>query len=169
MSLHCFTDIGPGYVCPLVIFDLDGVLADVRHRLHYIDPLTKGKERDYERFNQACVNDTPIKSGIALMNTLLRSADVWIFTGRSEAVRENTVEWLLMHTQLTARMLETGLMMRRVGDRRRTRELKQEWYAGMLPVDRCRLIGVFEDHPDVVRMWRENHVPCFDVGMPSAR
>ena len=74
------------------IFDLDGTLCDVTHRLHF-------KERtppDHDGFYAACDKDERV---IPILKTLyvLRDDDdveIWYWSGRRESCREKTVWWL---------------------------------------------------------------------------
>jgi hypothetical protein len=144
---------------PLYIFDLDGTLADCEHRLHLRNP------RSYDAFYKACVNDDPIHGLIQVMDTFLHSwADVWIFTGRSDLVRQETEDWLLDHTSLGADHVQGPMLqMRQHIDRRPDHELKREWYNQMLDEDKQRLVCVFEDRQRVVDMWRSLGVVCLQV------
>jgi hypothetical protein len=44
---------------PLAVFDIDGVLADVRHRLH----LVEGRPKDWDGFFAAAADDPPLTRG----------------------------------------------------------------------------------------------------------
>jgi FMN phosphatase YigB (HAD superfamily) len=148
-------------VKPLYIFDLDGTLADCQHRIPIL--AEKHDKNRWRRFYAACDKDEPILAVISTMERLRRFADVWIFSGRSEEVRDKTVAWLTEHTGFTEHDLETALVMRREGDHRTDDIVKREWLDGMLHDDRQRLIAVFEDRNRVVTMWREAEIPCFQV------
>jgi hypothetical protein len=47
---------------PLAIFDIDGVLADVRHRVHHLE----GRRKDWGAFFQAAPRDGLHPEGLAL-------------------------------------------------------------------------------------------------------
>lgn len=146
---------------PLYIFDLDGTLASIEHRKHMLDD--KHDNNRWRRFYAACDKDTPIPAVIATMERLRHFADVWIFSGRSEEVRDKTVAWLAEHTSFMSHDLDTALTMRQEGDHRADDVVKREWLDGMLWDDRKRLVAVFDDRDRVVAMWREAGVPCFQV------
>jgi FMN phosphatase YigB (HAD superfamily) len=148
-------------VKPLYIFDLDGTLADCQHRVPIL--AEKQDNNRWRRFYAACDKDEPILAVISTMERLRRFADVWIFSGRSEEVRDKTVAWLTEHTSFTEHDLETALVMRQEGDHRADDIVKREWLDGMLHDDRQRLVAVFEDRNRVVTMWREAGIPCFQV------
>ncbi|WGN90708.1 PseT-like polynucleotide kinase phosphatase [Burkholderia phage vB_BglM_WTB] len=53
--------------------------------------------------------------------------------------------------------------MRPHGDTTPDDQLKRKWLHSLSPVDRARLIAVFDDRQKVVDMWRSEGVPCFQV------
>lgn len=76
----------------LYIFDIDGVVADITHRLHYM------KEKNYEKFysDEEIAKDEKIAAGINLVNKLFKSADSFVvfMTGRPESTYSATRKWL---------------------------------------------------------------------------
>lgn len=146
---------------PLYIFDLDGTLALCEHRKHYLDQ--KDNPRRWRSFYAECDKDAPNAPVIATMERLRAFADIWIFSGRSEEVRDKTVAWLCQHTGFMSYQLETCLTMRDEDDHRPDDELKREWLDLMLVDDRQRLAAVFDDRDRVVKMWRDAGVTCFQV------
>ena len=89
---------------PLYIFDLDGTLALIEHRRHFLERDTRDKWR---HFYAACDKDQPNEPVIATMERLRHAgADVWIFSGRSDEVRDKTVAWLAHHTSFMMHDLE---------------------------------------------------------------
>src|SRR5215203_1208241 len=78
---------------PLAIIDIDGVLADVRHRLHYIE----GRPRDWDGFFAAAVDDPPHPEGIALVATLQADHEIVFLTGRPRRLESETEQWLSEH------------------------------------------------------------------------
>lgn len=146
---------------PLYIFDLDGTLADVRHRLGMWEQRsTPGKE---EQFHQACAKDEPILHTIATLEILRQVADIHIWTGRSDVERTLTLAWLEKHTSFMEEEIDPKLLMRPEGNRIVDVELKRNWLRSMPAKDRTRLVGVFEDRTRVVDMWRAEGVHCFQV------
>ena len=147
---------------PLYIFDLDGTLALIDHRKHILDEVDDRQR--WRRFYAACDEDQPNIPIVSILETLRHAGcDVWIFSGRSDEVRDKTVKWLTEHTSFMSRDLDTALVMRRAGDYTADDKLKQRWLNGLLPDDRSRLKAVFEDRDRVVAMWRENGVACLQV------
>jgi hypothetical protein len=152
---------------PLYIFDLDGTLADISHRMHFIksDPtLPDGADFKprWDIFFAACKDDKPITPMISLLDDLGHQAlaSVYIWTGRDENVRDETINWLRRHVN---RIIIDELRMRTHGDHRPDHVIKEEWLKALDPDDRARLICVFEDRDQVVKMWRDNGVACCQV------
>lgn len=147
----------------LYIFDLDGTLALIEHRLHFI----QGRPKDWRSFFAACVDDAPNPAVIETFKALRKSAEVWIWSGRSDEVREQTTAWLykhgLIHPYWNPLRAPEALRMRKAGDYRDDVIVKAEWLAEIEPPEYKRLTAVFDDRARVVEMWRSNDVCCFQV------
>ncbi|MBO8193902.1 hypothetical protein ITI46_19860 [Streptomyces oryzae] len=102
---------------PWAVFDLDGTLADVRHRL----PLLQQRPRDWEAFFSAAVDDPPLPKGIALAIETAGQCALAYVTGRPERCRADTEDWLTSHGLPVGRLL-----MRADEDRRPARITKLE-------------------------------------------
>jgi phosphoglycolate phosphatase-like HAD superfamily hydrolase len=77
-----------------VVFDIDGVLADVRHRLHHVER----KPKDWDAFFAGMADDPPLPEGIELArNESAAGRDLAFLTGRSESYRQVTQDWLDRH------------------------------------------------------------------------
>lgn len=171
---------------PLYIFDLDGTLALIEHRRHLVEfrdcsqchgcgeapgvpscDACGGTGRikpSWPAFFAACVNDEPNWPVISTMMTLIRAgADVRIWSGRSSAVMNETIEWLQRYVSDDVDLDELQLVMRMEGDFTPDEELKAGWLAAMTEYDRRRLVAVFDDRDKVVEMWRSRGVACFQV------
>lgn len=143
---------------PLYIFDLDGTLADNAHRQHHLND-ADDPER-WTKFNKVCGEDSPIFPVIDTLRSLASFADIWIWTGREASVWNETHIWLISHVGME-HIKQT--LMRPVGNLTPDEELKLEWYNDLDSFDKERLIAVFEDRNKVVKMWRDNNIPCFQV------
>lgn len=88
---------------PLAVFDIDGVLADVTHRLHHLE----GRAKDWKAFFAAAPLDPPLEQGVDLVREAARDCEVAYLTGRPEMCRFDTLRWLkeqgLPHGSLTMR------------------------------------------------------------------
>jgi phosphatidate phosphatase APP1 len=100
-----------------VVFDVDGVLADVGHRVHHLD----GPRKDWRSFFAAAATDPPLTAGLQLAQELAADHDLGYLTGRPETLRRVTQRWLTRHG------LPVGpLWMRPRGDFRPARVMKLE-------------------------------------------
>lgn len=137
----------------LYIFDIDGTLANLEHRLHFI----KQKSPDWDAFHNNVAYDIPIQSVISTCQMLSEFCDIWYFTGRMETCREDTVNWLYRNVL----GYEPNVTMRNQGDTREDFVVKQEMLDNMLQIDRDRLVAVFDDRQQVVDMFRTNGIQVF--------
>jgi hypothetical protein len=102
-------------VRPLAVIDIDGVVADVRHRLHHLQQ----RPKDWDAFFAAAGDDPPLPEGLAVVRQLAEDHDVVYLTGRPERLRAVTQRWL------AANDLPHGeLHMRKHRDRRPARVTK---------------------------------------------
>jgi phosphoglycolate phosphatase-like HAD superfamily hydrolase len=102
---------------PIAVVDLDGVLADVRHRLRHVE----GARKDWAVFFAGIPDDPPLAEGLAVLDQLLAEGhDIVILTGRPERTRTDTERWLARHGLPRLRVI-----MRRDGDRRPARQVKR--------------------------------------------
>lgn len=133
----------------IVIFDIDGTLADVSERLHHI----KKKPKDWDAFFKGIPQDKAIRSMVRLCNILYASGiKILLCTGRREKDRTETVKWL---AQQGVNYHE--LILRPDGDRRSDVIVKREMLAG---IDRNKILFVVEDRNGVVEMWRSEGLVC---------
>lgn len=186
-----------------IIFDLDGTLADITHRLKYIQPkvglefvsktgfksrvveillsskaMVKplgnklgghvlsfkqiGFKADWDNFHKACVNDKPIQPMIDIYQMLdagaekLGTTEFLILTGRSEAVRVETMDWLLDQG-----INYNQLIMRPEKNYTADHELKEQWLHKLQETH--QILTVFDDRRKVVDMWRKNGLHCNHV------
>ncbi len=86
------TDRSPG-PRPLAVVDIDGVLADVRHRLHHLER----RPKDWRGFFGAAPEDPPLPEGVATARRLAEVCEVVYLSGRPEHCRRDTLAWLRRH------------------------------------------------------------------------
>jgi uncharacterized HAD superfamily protein len=100
---------------PLVILDIDGVLADVRHRLHYLAT----RPKNWEGFFSAAKSDEVLEVGAEFAKQAAATHEIVYLTGRPERLRLATQAWL------DKQLLPAGrLVMRSEGDRRPSAVIK---------------------------------------------
>lgn len=141
------------------VFDLDGTLADLRHRLHF---LHEAEKPDWRGFFAACAGDTLIEPVARLLSDLWEgghpdSCHIVILSGRSSECAVATEEWLFRHSIPYDR-----LCMRREGDHRPDHTVKSEMLDTLL-ADGYEPIMFFDDRDQVVNMWRARGYTCLQV------
>jgi hypothetical protein len=135
---------------PLAIIDLDGVVADVRHRLPYLEQ----RPQQWDAFFDAARHDEAHPEGLAVVARLAEDHEIVFLTGRPQRTRRNTEAWL------AARGLGGHrLLMRSERDRRPAAVVK----VGMLAdLARGRTVGVVvDDDPVVLEAMRRAGYPTF--------
>lgn len=88
----------------LYIFDLDGTLADITHRRSILDNLEDSYR--WDKFYEACDMDLPNVPVIKVLNNLRLLNDVYIFSGRSVAVKAKTIDWISRYTSFSENELK---------------------------------------------------------------
>lgn len=136
----------------VIIFDIDGTLAEVTHRLHFI----KWEKKDYKAFFDWMVDDGVIGIVADVASFLKCDYDIVLITGRPESHREETDKRLRNNS-----ISYSALYMREAGDHRPDYEVKKEIYEREIKWKR-NVACVFEDRGRVVKMRREQGLYVFD-------
>ena len=102
---------------PLAIIDLDGVVADVRHRLRHLER----RPKDWTAFFAAARDDAVHPEGVAVVEMLARDHEVVFLTGRPHHLHDDTARWLGEHGLGGRRVI-----MRPKGDHRPAAVVKLE-------------------------------------------
>jgi phosphoglycolate phosphatase-like HAD superfamily hydrolase len=133
----------------VTVFDIDGVLADVRHRLHHLDEHPK----NWSAFFMAAVDDPLLSQGKAAVDEAVNGGSQIIYvTGRPSRYRRDTRMWLDRHD------LPRGeLHMRPNRDRRPARFYKAEVIGAI--AREHDLVTVIDDDDKVVAHLRELGLP----------
>jgi phosphoglycolate phosphatase-like HAD superfamily hydrolase len=138
----------------LYIFDIDGTLADVEHRRHYVT----NKPKNWKAWNANLHLDEPVKALVTLNNTLFDSgATVLICSGREEDVRQPTEEWLAEHG-----VQYHEFLMRPAKNYERDDIIKGRM-ADHIESVYGPISMVFDDRDQVVAMWRKRGILCAQV------
>ena len=142
----------------IVIVDMDGTLADIQHRLHYVTG--PGKKR-WKQFFRAMDRDEPIDVVVRWVRNLAPEYITVIITGRTDEYRKLTEDWLETHGIKYAKLL-----MRREGDHRPDTVVKREL---LDTVGRERVAFAIDDLPAVCAMYRECGLRVFQVSSGQGR
>jgi len=123
---------------PIAVVDIDGVLADVRHRLHHV----RSRPKDWPAFFAAAPRDPVLPRGVDLVRELAHDHEIVYLSGRPEHCRHDTLAWFAEHD------LPPGeLVLRSNRDRRPARLTKMELIGGLTARGR---VGVIVDDDALV-------------------
>jgi uncharacterized HAD superfamily protein len=140
----------------VVIFDLDGTLANGKHRNHAIpDAEDASKTWAWDRHNMLAVKDVPIKDTINMCNLLHKTHRIIILTGRCVVAEDLTVEWLARNN-----VHYDELIMRGMEDHRADTVYKEE---ELLNIGLDKILCAFDDLEHVAIMIRGLGVTCYLV------
>jgi hypothetical protein len=120
----------------LAVFDIDGVVADVRHRLHHL------RKHRWHRFFDDADADPLLPEGAALVADLASQHDIVWLTGRPDWLRGTTSDWLARHD-----LPGDELHMRSDGDYRPARIYKLDALRHLKPRGVAALV---DDDPEVI-------------------
>lgn len=156
-----------------VIFDIDGTLADITHRVLHIQKFPK----DWDAFYEAMDNDKPIDSVCHLctiyasISKMPRFNPVQLFfvTGRPEKYRKMTIKWLketipelceedIVNDEQFAQS-NCELIMRKDGDHRQDYVVKKE-VLEKIQSRGYQILFAVEDRKQCVDMYRKQGITC---------
>ena len=146
-----------------IIFDIDGTLLDIKHRVHYLYK----SPPDWEGFNNNFEKDAPIHVMVKLLKILAfyNENRIIFCSGRSEKNRKITEKQvcnLLSENNKKYLPQDINLYMRKSNDFRKDSVVKSDLYRDMLG-DGFNPQLVFDDRSSVVKMWREKGLKCLQV------
>ena len=82
----------------IIICDIDGTIADLNHRLHFIKNEDGTKKRgaaaDWKSFHAGCADDAPITDVIEIVKSLAVGRNVFFVSGRNATARAETEQWI---------------------------------------------------------------------------
>lgn len=138
----------------IIICDIDGTLANIAHRLHFI----AGEKKDWDSFQaeENLYKDSPNRWCVELlrgMNSLYGIRVIFV-SGRWERSRAITLKWLENKCGITP----PELYMRADGDYRPDFEVKQEILDKHIPKE--EVLFAVDDRTQIVEMWRRNEIIC---------
>lgn len=146
-----------------IVFDIDGTLANLSHRLKWVS----GEVKDWDRFYQDVRQDgviEPIAELFFLLCIGLGHYDidfnmrVICITGRPERTRAATLKWFREKIGPEP----DAIYMRKDHDFRPDVEIKREWVE-KLRKEGNNIILAFEDRDRVVKMYRDLGIQCCQV------
>lgn len=130
-------------VRPLAVLDIDGVLADVGHRLRHVQRTPK----DWDAFFAGMADDPVLAPGFSLAWQLAAEHDVVYLTGRPATYAGVTSQWLCRHG-----FPEGPVVHRRDGDRRPARITKAALLSALIA--RADVQVVVDDDEAVCEAYR---------------
>lgn len=115
---------------------------------------------DWDTFYDLCHMDIPNWPVMAMFDCLhgTRGYQMYIFSGRSEVVKQKTIDWLHLNGIHEG---DYELIMRPDKDYSPDEQLKKKWLTEIGGPN--RVFCVFDDRDKVVKMWREQGITCFQV------
>ena len=129
---------------PLAVVDVDGVLADVRHRLGHL----QRRPEDWAAFFAAAPEDPPLAEGLEVARRLAEVCEVVYLSGRPEQCRQDTLDWFARHG------LPSGeLHLRSRRDHRPASVVKVEALRRLAA--RAPVSVLVDDDPEVLRAARD--------------
>lgn len=139
----------------MYIFDLDWTLANLDHRLHYIN--TEWQKKDWSSFLDACDKDSVIENVSRIWHSLSSPTICKVIvSGRSNRCAFKTEEWLSKNW-----FDYDFILMRDSRDKNDDTEVKRTLYNMCLKWN--KISWVFDDRRRVIDMWQEEWVFTFDV------
>ena len=136
----------------LAVIDLDGVMADTRHRMHFI-----ARRRNWNAFFAAAVDDPPHPEGLAAARTAVEAGlTVLYLSGRPERCRRDTERWLHGHDAPQGKV-----MLRPSGDHRPADQLKVAMLRNLARRYDLRLL--VDDDPRVIAAVQAANPPLVDT------
>ena len=144
-----------------IVVDLDGTLCDCSHRVHW------AQAKQWDEFHAGIPEDKPHDDVVTLVSLASRNYEVLICTGRNEAHRKATTEWLKRHGLAE---VVTDILMRPDNDRSPDHELKlrlvYDFFGGRDNALNSVLL-VLDDRDKVVEAWRDAGFKCWQVQQGS--
>ena len=142
-----------------IIFDLDGTIANISHRVHYLKGYENpdgswNKKANWNKFHNSISDDIVVKPIKFMLNHLYSNfIDIIILTGRNDSVKKNTVKWLRDNE-----VSYDHLIMRPKNDHRSDTVFKLEQLKKL--EKNFKIHFIVEDRNRVVKMWRDEGYFC---------
>ncbi len=134
-----------------IIVDIDGTLANVNHRVHYV----KSTPKEWKKFHSEASNDK-VNSWCESIITAMKNNGykIILVTGRDAPYKDMTISWLSKNN-----ISHDLLYMRPDKDFREDSIIKKEIYEAKIK-EFFDVEFVLEDRLQVVKMWRSLGLTC---------
>lgn len=140
----------------VVIVDYDGTLSDGKHRLHLLPTKDLHLTESWSEFNRSSAYDEPIRNTIDVINAMYEAGyAVIILTGRSDEVRQESINWLYNNG-----VLFTHIIMRRSFDNRKDTVIKEEV---LRAIGLENIVACWDDSPNVIAHLRGLGLTVYQV------
>lgn len=140
-----------------VIFDMDGTLANVssiRYLLRFYDETKQRHVKLFNKFHALSVNVPPNNHVVnAAQVSHMLGNEVIIVTARKHMWRNQTAWWLALNN-----IHSDALFMRGNDDNRPDYEVKKDILSTIRKA--YNVIHAWDDNPNIIRLWKEEGVPC---------
>lgn len=143
----------PPSAAPTFVVDIDGVLADARHRQHYLN----GSWKDWDSFFLAAGDDALLIEQARLLEAIADDHVIALLTARSDWIDGITLRWLHEHE-----VRWDLLIMRSSGDYRRSPLMKQHAVEQLRSRNYEPVLAI-EDDPRNVTMFESEGIPCIFI------
>ena len=138
----------------VVVCDVDGTLADIEHRRHFV----RNKPKNWRAFNEGIPFDGPHEDIIELVQVLSEKYNIVLCSGRNEFSRQHTVDWMSKYN-----VPYCDLFMRADGDFRADNIIKYEILQFKILPKYGSPFLILDDRDQVVNEWRANGLRCLQV------
>lgn len=175
----------------MIIFDLDGTLANSDHRKHLVDPNyphpdyhrkpceicighaphsmdlqyhnVTGKKwhPDYEAFDEACDKDASIKATLDILDCLIINDELIEIWSGRSEKVKEKTRIWFMENGITVSG-NIKMRMRPIGNNQPDEILKEMWLHDAILIEKKTIEYVFDDCPKVIRMWRRLGIFVFN-------
>lgn len=140
-----------------IIFDIDGTLANIQHRRHWV----QSKPKNWTAFIKASKFDTPNSDIVWMLTTFFNvGCRILISTGRNELDRDITTTWL--DDVAGIKNMYEKIYMRALNDYRQDSIIKSEILDQMYN-DGYNPTMAIDDRNQVVDMFRSRGLRCLQV------
>jgi phosphoglycolate phosphatase-like HAD superfamily hydrolase len=143
----------------VVVFDIDGTIADVEHRRTWLQETPP----NWERFNAEMGDDQPNQAVVELYKVLWNTGHykMILTSGRHERSRRLTETWL------TWNEIPFETIYMRGNDDNRVDHLVKEGFLAQILTEHGEIAFAVDDRDQVVAMWRRNGITCFQCAYGS--